>query len=195
MVLQNFELALDDPNYKLEIKQALTIKPADLYIRATPRNNMRATDMDEALHSKGMNGTRVNGAPHANGDVDEVAGGEPLLVLYGSNTGTCQAFAQRLATDATAHGYKATVQDMDSATNKLPTDRPVVIITSSYEGLPPDNAARFVAWLESASGTPLEGVKYTVFGCGHSKCSDRLCKWKLTSLQRTGPVHSIAFRN
>lgn len=53
----------------------------------------------------------------------------------------------------------------------LPRDRPVLIITSSYEGQPPDNAKSFVAWLETraAAGDDglLKGVSYAVFGAGN----------------------------
>ncbi|EXJ74632.1 uncharacterized protein A1O5_02929 [Cladophialophora psammophila CBS 110553] len=72
---------------------------------------------------------------------------KPITVLYGSNTGTCQALAQRLAAEAGLREFHADVRDLDSATNALPKDHPVVIITSSYEGQPPDNTARFIEWL------------------------------------------------
>ncbi len=94
--------------------------------------------------------------------------GKPMSIFYGSNTGTCEAFAQRLAADATAHGYSATVVDaLDAANENLPNDRPVVIITASYEGEPPDNAALFYKWIASLKGDELQGVSYAVFGCGH----------------------------
>src|SRR5216683_3139598 len=40
---------------------------------------------------------------------------------------------------------------------------------ASYNGTPPDNAARFCEWLRAAdpATTPLAGVRYTVFGCGN----------------------------
>lgn len=36
MILQRFELSLEDPNYKLSIKEMLTIRPDNLYIKAKP---------------------------------------------------------------------------------------------------------------------------------------------------------------
>src|ERR1700709_1596848 len=121
MILQNFDLTFDDPNYKPVIKQALTIKPDDLYIRVTPRKSMDATAMDNRIHSNGANDTCTEPIPRPGAPWDE---GKPMTILYGSNTGTCQAFAQRLASDAGACGFKAEVRDMDSATNALPKDRP-----------------------------------------------------------------------
>jgi cytochrome P450/NADPH-cytochrome P450 reductase len=41
-----------------------------------------------------------------------------------------------------------------------------VVVTSSYNGQPPDNAAKFAAWIDEAA-TSAAGVRYTVFGCGN----------------------------
>lgn len=141
MVLQNFDVSLDDPAYAMKIKQTLTVKPSDLYIRVKPRGQMDATNMDSLLHSKvtpekanGTNGTEgthptngTNGVkPQAttNGtskdSPSKATESKPILILYGSNTGTCQAFAQRIASDVAARGYKPTIDDMDSATGALP---------------------------------------------------------------------------
>jgi cytochrome P450/NADPH-cytochrome P450 reductase len=40
-------------------------------------------------------------------------------------------------------------------------------VTASYEGHPPDNAKQFAAWLETLAPGALQGVRYTVFGCGN----------------------------
>ncbi|OAP57125.1 hypothetical protein AYL99_07862 [Fonsecaea erecta] len=166
MILQNFEVKLDNPNYKPAIKQALTIKPDELYIRVTPRRNMDATSMDLLIHSKSGNDSQAH-LSSSKKEIEVSQSFKPMTILYGSNTGTCQAFAQRLAADSGSHGFHASVQDLDSATNALPKDHPVIIITSSYEGQPPDNAARFMEWLSSCGQDSLHGVQYTVFGCGH----------------------------
>lgn len=172
MVLQNFDVKFDNPAYKPTIKQALTVKPAELYIRVTPRRGMDATSMDRSLHSAvTTNGTTSASSKSqaADSQLTGDAAGSPMVILYGSNTGTCQAFAARLASEAAARGFSATIRDMDSATAAVPKNVPLVIITSSYEGQPPDNAARFVEWLETADANSMTGVTYTVFGCGHSK--------------------------
>jgi cytochrome P450 / NADPH-cytochrome P450 reductase len=58
---------------------------------------------------------------------------------------------------------------MDSAVKKIEKDGHLLVITSSYEGQPPDNAVSFVAWLNSITDkTSFQGLKYAVFGCGHS---------------------------
>lgn len=200
MVLQNFDVKLDDPNYTLKVKQALTIKPGDLYIRVAPRRNMEATAMDSMIHSQGAaSGTKgLAFRPKGNGDAVQPQGssaGKPMTILYGSNTGTCQAFAQRLASNAGAHGFNAEIKDMDSATESLPQGSPVIIITSSYEGQPPDNAARFMEWLQGRSKGSMAGVEYTVFGCGHSKCHPVSPGSSTNVLQGIGLRHSIVFRS
>ena len=92
-----------------------------------------------------------------------------MTVLYGSNTGTCQALSQKVASDARQHGYEASIAEMDSAVDKLPKQEPVIFVTASYEGQPTDNAAYFVAWLQSLKDEKvLDGVNFAVFGCGHS---------------------------
>ena len=167
VLLQNFDIQLNDPSYKLKIKQTLTIKPDNFDIRVKPRKNATAVAVSQLVHGgQHTNGQATNGhsgqTEHVNG-----AAKKPLTVLYGSNTGTCQAFAQRAAADAAAHGFAATVTDMDSGIGSLTKGAPVVIFTSSYEGEPPDNAAKFVGYLQSARAETLAGVEYAVFGCGH----------------------------
>ncbi|KAJ9614968.1 hypothetical protein H2200_001042 [Cladophialophora chaetospira] len=184
MILQNFDVKFDDPNYKPIIKQALTIKPDELYIRVTPRKSMDATAMDSVLHNKAVKEAR-NDRTSRPSQSDQ---GKTVTILYGSNTGTCQAFAQRLATDASGRGFQSDVRDLDSATNALPKG-PVIVITSSYEGQPPDNAARFIEWLSSCKGGSLRDVQYTVFGCGHrdwSQTFHRIPKLADSLLQDTG---------
>lgn len=60
---------------------------------------------------------------------------------------------------------------LDSRVGQLPKDGPVLIMTSSYEGEPPDNAASFVSWIEglpqSINSSALSGVRFAVFGCGN----------------------------
>lgn len=72
-----------------------------------------------------------------------------LIICYGSNTGTCQTLAHTLAGKAPKHGFCPAVMSMDQATEKITTDvqTPVVVITASYEGQPPDNATSFTSWL------------------------------------------------
>jgi cytochrome P450/NADPH-cytochrome P450 reductase len=168
LLLQNFNFRFDDPSYTLQIKQTLTIKPKNFFMRASLREGLTPTILEHRL--SGSVDTSAKAKPPTNGVVVPVksqAPGKPMSIFYGSNTGTCEALAQRLASDAPSHGFSATVVDaLDAANQKVPKDQPVVIITASYEGQPPDNAALFIDWIESLKGKEMENVTYSVFGCG-----------------------------
>lgn len=172
MLIQNFDFHLHDPGYKLRIKQTLTIKPKDLIMQATLRHGMTAMDLEHLLRgspSSSIKSPEISTAPSKLPDVSSLKlDSKPMTILYGSNTGTCLAFAQRMASTAAGHGFEAKVSEMDSVVGKLPKSQPIVIITASYEGNPPDNAARFVSWLEKLEPTSLSGTQFAVFGCGHS---------------------------
>jgi cytochrome P450 / NADPH-cytochrome P450 reductase len=167
VVLQNFDIQLDDPSYQLKLKMALTVKPADLKIRVKTRDKLSATSVNQMLHGGGATNGHAKAEstlPSSNGTAQK-----PMTILFGSNTGTCQAFAQKAAATASARGFSAKVDDLDSGVDNLDQTGPLLIFTSSYEGEPPDNAAKFVEWLQTRKEADLEGVNYAVFGCGHRK--------------------------
>ncbi|KAJ3826077.1 fatty acid hydroxylase [Lentinula raphanica] len=168
-ILQKFELSFVDPTYNLELKQALTVKPKDLYIRARLRDqvpHLRPTGsiLKQVSQSSPASTTAV--PTSAAKAVSEAK--HPIYVLYGSNTGTSEAFAQRIANAAVSYGFAPQIGSLDSSTGQLPTDGPIIICTASYEGQPADNATRFVDWLLTLEGDHLRGVRYAVFGCGNS---------------------------
>ncbi|KAK7217027.1 hypothetical protein V2G26_005030 [Clonostachys chloroleuca] len=170
MVLQNFDISLDDPNYKIRIQQSLTIKPADCYIRARLRSGISAVTLQSRLSGSQKQHSEEPASATSNVDQEK---GQPFLILFGSNTGSCQALAQKLASQAAEQGYNATVTDMDNGVQQLPVDgTPTIVITASYEGQPTDNATRFIAWLQSLQGgDKLKGSRFAVFGCGHKDWS------------------------
>lgn len=130
-IFQRFDLVMDDPNYHLRLKQTITIKPEGFYIRAYPRN--RKTRLYTTPSSaKLLRGTPTQKPSFAVSTDD--ASSQPLYVLYGSNSGTSEGFAQRVASDAPAHGFRPSIGTLDSAAEKIPSDGPVIIITASFEG-------------------------------------------------------------
>jgi cytochrome P450/NADPH-cytochrome P450 reductase len=93
----------------------------------------------------------------------------PLLVLFGSNLGTAEGIAHRVADDARSRGFAATVGALDDHADALPKQGAIVVITASYNGQPPDNAAKFCQKLRDPA-LPYDafaGVEYSVFGCGN----------------------------
>ncbi|KAK3303765.1 cytochrome P450 [Chaetomium strumarium] len=136
------------------IKQTLTIKPKDFYM----------WPMTMPIYAKPTSRQLSPAAAKSWAQVDA----KPISIFYGSNMGTCESLAHRLAMDAALHGFAATViEPLDIATEKLPTDRPVVVITAFYEGQPLDNAAAFCGWLQRCKADELHNVPFAVFGCGY----------------------------
>jgi cytochrome P450/NADPH-cytochrome P450 reductase len=156
-VLQRFDIAKADPDYTLRIKQALTIKPDDFFLKVKRRDIAIAPPAPATATAKAE-----PAAPAA-----EASAGIALQVLFGSNSGSSEAFAQRIANDAGAQGARATLAPLDSAVGTLSPDALVVIVAASYEGHPTDNARAFVDWLDTLGADALRGVRYTVFGCGN----------------------------
>lgn len=169
MLLQYFNFAMDDPAYQLQTAFSLTIKPKDFFMKTTLREGWTARKIEQHLSGslKAQKPASSTPAESKSAAVDSKKPAKPLTILYGSNSGTCEVFAQTLAADARAHGFTATkVDTLDSAKGALPTDEPVVIVTASYEGEPCDNAAHFFDWLKSTNEKM--DTKFAVFGCGHS---------------------------
>ena len=174
LLLQTFNFRFDDPSYTLAIKQTLTIKPKDFYMHATLREHIDTVYLEKMLHVSATDGQPSDKDQHVAADMEE-SDRKPMTILYGSNSGTCEALAQNLARAAGSRGYYARVDPLDAAVAKVPKEEPVVLISSSYEGQPPDNAAHFVAWLASLrDGKALDGVKYAVYGCGNREEPEHL---------------------
>jgi cytochrome P450 / NADPH-cytochrome P450 reductase len=165
MVLQHFKL-IDSTHAPLKVKQTLTLKPSDLHMQVRSRPPVHVKDqpaqLTPSMHvaTEETTTTTVRGAAQHH---------TPLRVLFGSNMGTSEGIAQQIADDGTARGFAVTLAPLDSATQNLPTDGAVVIVTSSYNGTPPDNAVHFCTWLTTGqmSSADLKGVNYTVMGCGN----------------------------
>jgi cytochrome P450/NADPH-cytochrome P450 reductase len=90
----------------------------------------------------------------------------PLLVLFGSNFGTAEDVATDLADAARRRGFDARTAPLDDAVDNLPTEGVVLVATATYNGTPPDNAARFAEWITQRD-PDLTGVSFGVFGCGN----------------------------
>uniref|UniRef100_A0A7S4QGU7 NADPH--hemoprotein reductase n=1 Tax=Alexandrium monilatum TaxID=311494 RepID=A0A7S4QGU7_9DINO len=95
-----------------------------------------------------------------------------LRALYGSNSGSSQEFAAQVAAAARRAGLNSDTASLNAAVKEgsLVTDgRLVVVVTSTYNGSPPDNAAAFKAWLMDQNDGSLKGLRFAVFGVGNSQ--------------------------
>jgi cytochrome P450/NADPH-cytochrome P450 reductase len=162
MLLQRFEF-VDFANYQLETKQTLTIKPENLHIRVKLRAKRAAPAVVMTPRPATASPAALTPAPTENAHQTR------LLVLYGSNLGTAEGLAHAVAADARNRGFVATVGSLDDHVGSLPKEGGVVIVTASYNGQPPDNAAKFCEWLQdpALAADAFTGVEYSVFGCGH----------------------------
>ncbi|MER6911348.1 cytochrome P450 [Streptomyces sp. NPDC000594] len=161
LIVHRYRL-LDHADYRLKIKETLTLKPDGLTlipVRRTPQERRPA----EAPAGTPV-GTPADSAPPGAPPTGLRAPGTTLTVLHGSNLGTSRALATDLADQGTRYGFRTTVAPLDDAVGTLGPDDPVLIVASSYNGRPTDDARHFVAWLEE--GTPPAGIPYAVLGVG-----------------------------
>lgn len=92
---------------------------------------------------------------------------KPLLILFGSQTGTSETLAHRLAKEATPHGFKAQVVCMEDYSKvDFAAEKHLVLVTSTYgDGELPDNAQPFWSFLKD-SAPRLEHVEFSVLALG-----------------------------
>ncbi|OPX08006.1 cytochrome P450 [Mycobacterium sp. AT1] len=101
-----------------------------------------------------------------------VRAGTTLAVLHGSNLGTCRALAKQLAEEATDIGCVATVAALDTAVGGLPQADAVLIVASSYNGQPTDDAREFYSWLQSDDAVLQNEPLFAVLGVGDHNWAD-----------------------
>lgn len=96
------------------------------------------------------------------------------LVLYASQTGTCEEYAKKFARELvqkfSLNVMCVDVDDYDFENlNMLPKNVIVSLFVSTYgEGDLPDSAMQFEEWLQTLSAFDLNNVYYTLFGFGNS---------------------------
>lgn len=96
---------------------------------------------------------------------------KPVLVLFGSQTGTAEIFAKTLCREGVKLGVPITIADTeDYDPSGLEYERMVILVCSTYgEGEPTDSMKNFHDWIMDdcrERGEELREVKYTVFGLG-----------------------------
>ncbi|GBG66666.1 hypothetical protein CBR_g66801 [Chara braunii] len=95
-----------------------------------------------------------------------------VLILYGSQTGNSMEIAKVINAEAVGRGIKSQVRTLNEFTvEKLSSVRVLIVVVSSTgDGDPPENAVRFCGDLRKRShpATMLSGVRYTVVGLGDS---------------------------
>jgi cytochrome P450/NADPH-cytochrome P450 reductase len=131
MLLQNFNFRFDDPSYQLKIKQTLTIKPKDFFMYATLRDHVDPVYLEKSLYGDSPKGGKVTGKDKIEFSLSTDKTMKPMTVLYGSNSGTCEALAQSLARVVSGKGFRAQVEPLDLAVGKVPKGQPVILTSSA----------------------------------------------------------------
>lgn len=158
---------IDHGDYRLRIKETLTLKPEGFTLTLAARTPADRAAVRTALAVLPGTAAGSGDAPAADdGLPTRVPQGTGLLLLHGSNYGTCREFAERLADEATGLGFAADVAPLDAYAGQLPGDRPLVIVAASYNGQPTDDAAAFVQWLKTAPDDAAAGLPFAVLGVG-----------------------------
>src|SRR5437762_2810003 len=163
MILQRFKL-IDNHRYQMHLKETLTIKPDGFKIKVRPR-----TDQDRGAFSGTIAPAATARATPVPAARTRPGHNTPLLVLYGSNLGTAEELATRVADLAEVNGFATKLAPLDDYVGKLPKKGGVLIFCASYNGAAPDNATQFIKWLGGdLPKDAFANVRYAVFGCGNS---------------------------
>ncbi len=156
---------IDSNHYVLQWDSGLSRRPVGFGLELTRRT-------PDERRSVAVAAEPAAGTDASSRATSPVRAGTTLAVLHGSNLGTGRALAKQLAEEATDLGCVTTVGPLDDATGGLPDADAVLIIASSYNGQPTDDAREFYAWVQRSEAT-LRGAPYfAVFGVGDHNWAD-----------------------
>ncbi|MES1973518.1 MAG: cytochrome P450 [Pseudomonadota bacterium] len=161
MVLQKF--AISDPHaYKLRIKETLSIKPDDFYMRVrlrSPHERLSVAPVEQPVEEVPV--ASVSGT------------GQRFAVLYGSSLGTARDIAEEIAARANVDGFETIVRSMDESFKggAAPEDKVIVVVTATYNGRAPDSALAVEKALDAGAfeGADWGGARFAVLGIGNSQ--------------------------
>lgn len=161
ILMQKLEFSFVDPEWKMTTKQTAVLKPHNLFMHAKLRGGADVVSLQRDLfHGSGDSSSGASTlypGEEANGD----GALQPMSIFYGSNTGTCESLAERLAVFARQRGFKCTVKALNEAVDRIPIGQPVIFVSSThYEGQPPGQS--YLSIIYSSTNTGLTGVKQTM---------------------------------
>jgi cytochrome P450/NADPH-cytochrome P450 reductase len=161
MILQKF--AVSDPHgYRLRIKETLSIKPDEFYMRIRlrqPHERLSVAPVEAPVEEKPV--ASVSGT------------GQRFAVLYGSSLGTARDIAEEIAERANLDGFETVVRSMDESFKggAAPEDKVIVVVTATYNGRAPDTALAVEKALDTGAFERADwsGARFAVLGIGNSQ--------------------------
>ncbi|ORE13712.1 cytochrome P450 [Rhizopus microsporus] len=185
MLLSRFEFKYDGPPIQRD-SASPTARPLNFFVHIHPRTNMpKPCGTNESGETIPIQKTIEPVMDMSRPISANIRPLPPITFLYGTQTATSQDYADQLAKQAANFGFSdITVSTMDKwkvlkegkykgSKDKHGDEELLVICTATYNGLPPDSAEQFDLFLNTASErnnkTILEGLLYTVFGCGNKQ--------------------------
>jgi NADPH-ferrihemoprotein reductase len=94
-----------------------------------------------------------------------------MKVLYGSQSGTSEGFAEQIDDEARAYGFKAdvcSVEEFDFENELESTDFVLFLMSTFGEGEPTDDAVDFYTWLtDDGQDADMSNVNFAVFALGN----------------------------
>ena len=161
MILQKFAIA-DRRGYRLSLKESLSIKPDDFWVRVRlrkPGERLTVADPVQIRTSDGQDRATASGA------------GQRLSVVYGTSLGTARDIAEEIAERAAADGFETRTVAMDEALGTLPEDRIVIVVTATYNGRAPDSALAAEAAIDAGQFADAKwpDTRFAVLGIGNSQ--------------------------
>ncbi|MDO4928978.1 MAG: cytochrome P450 [Corynebacterium sp.] len=163
LLVRHFDVAFAD-DYELDTSGSLAQKPNNFRITITPRvGHPYLSPGAEVLQNKIGD---IFGSTTTAAATTVEPNGEHIDIYVGSNAGICRNLGQELANKGASQGFECQVRDLDDAAANLNPEHLNLIVTSSYEGEPPDNAQEFVSWL-THTDADLSNIRYGVFGVGN----------------------------
>lgn len=162
MLIHRFHLD-DRMNYQLSLSMTLTIKPDAFFL--TPRTRV-----------PGDRRALTTAAPHPRANSQRpFSTFATLSVFHGSNLGTSASVARELAAAGAAKGFTTAVAPLDAAVGRIgnfTTNELMIVVASSYNGRPTEDASAFFEWVHSLERGSLDGLSYTVLGIGDRSYAD-----------------------
>lgn len=155
---------VDSQHYALQWEGPRSRRPVGFHL-----DLIRRTAEDRALPATA---TAPIAAQAQVGLPSAVLPGTTMAILHGSNLGTCRALATQLAEEATDAGCLASIAPLDSAVGGLPDADVTLIVASSYNGQPTDDAREFMAWLNGPDVEMKGAPFFAVLGVGDHNWAD-----------------------